>query len=229
MEPVTIIAVVVFALVTVALYAAVGQREGRRRRALREAANAMGFAFDADADPVRFAALAAFPLCQRGRLRKMSNVMTGVAGDRETIVFDYEYAAGDNTVWRQTVAVHAAGPMVLPDFVLAPKNAFGKIGEIVGYPDIVFESNAVFSSRYLLRGREEAAIRVAFGAGALAFLQDRPGWNVEAQDGRVAVYRDGRRCEPENIEAFLAETSSVVAGLMDPARAERPGATGIPG
>ncbi len=216
MEPAAIALLVVFVLFTVTIYTAVGRRERRRREALREAANAMGFAFDADGDPARFAALAAFPLCQRGRLRKMSNVMTRLAGDRETTVFDYEYAAGDNTVWRQTVAVHSAVPMVLPDFVLAPKNAFSKIGEIVGHPDIVFASNAVFSSRYLLRGTEEAAIRAAFGAGALAFLQDRPGWNVEAQDGRVAVYRDGRRCEPENIEAFLAETSSVLAGLMGP-------------
>ena len=83
-----------------------------------------------------------------------------------------------------------------------------------GYQDIDFEASEEFSRHYLMRGPDERAIRAAFGAEAIGFFAQNPGWSVESFGGSLAVYRTARRCKPEEIQPFLAEAASVLRALV---------------
>jgi hypothetical protein len=140
--------------------------------------------------------------------------MRGSLAGRPAMLMDYQFTTGsgeNQTTHRQTVALFPDAGRGLPDFELAPENIFHKIGAVFGYQDIDFESSEEFSKRYLLRGREEDRVRAAFSADALAFFAQAPGWTVQLREGRVAVYRAGRRCRPEEAPSFLAEALRIAS------------------
>lgn len=187
--------------------------EKKRTEALRAVATTMGFSFVDKPDAVEGPA---FPLFERGHGRQARNLMTGRLADRPAALLDYTYVTGggkSRTSHNQTVALFAEGAVGLPEFELAPENILHKLGQVFGYQDLDFPGHPEFSSKYLLRGRDEGAIRAAFGATALAFLTGNPGWSVETRDHGAAVFRAGKRCKPEEVPTFLADALRILSGL----------------
>jgi hypothetical protein len=217
MTPALAAVLAVLAIVGVgAAIVAVRRARTRRTDATALASQTMGFTFEEEGDFELMKSFADLPLFRNGHSRKVRNVMTGRTSGRDVKLFDYQYTTGGGEHSHtavQTVALFPGGSGGMPDFLLAPENVFHKIGQIFGYQDIDFETSPEFSSHYLLRGRDEEAIRSAFTADALAFLRERPGWNVEAQSGTVAVYRAGRRCRPEDLRTFLTDAESLLRAL----------------
>jgi len=195
---------------------ALGRAEGKRTEAMAQAASALGLVFEPRGDLDLLRATADLPLFGRGHSRQAKSVMSGrMAGEEDVKIFDYRYTTGGGKhshTWRQTVALFPAGHR-LPDFVLAPEHFFHRIGGLFGYQDIDFEENREFSSRYLLRGRDETAIRAAFTSDRLAFFAGEPGWTVEAASGYLGIYRDRKRTKPEQLQAFLADAQRVAQAL----------------
>jgi hypothetical protein len=190
--------------------------EKQRTEALAAAAQAMGFAFEPVGDLDVMKGFGDLPLYNRGHSKRVSNVMSGKAGERELKLFDYRYTTGggkNSHTFSQTVALFPQGAAGLPDFVLAPENILHKIGQMFGYQDIDFDSSPDFSSHYLLRGPDEMAIRSAFGAAALAYFGQERGWHVELAGGNIGIYRSGKRCKPEELAAFRDEVSAVLRAL----------------
>lgn len=212
-----IVAVVLGVAGVVVALVLIGRRAERlRTEALQQASVAMGFSFEAEGDVEQIRALGDLPLFGRGHGKRLKNVMSGRAGAGDARVFDYQYTTGggkDSHTWRQTVALYPGGGPGLPDFVLSPESVLHKLGQMLGYQDIDFESSPTFSSRYLLRGQDEAAIRSAFTVDTRGFLEQEPGWTVEVQGGTVATYRAGRRVKPEDLGAFIQETATVLRAL----------------
>jgi len=197
----------------VALILILRRSQKKRVEALRLACDSMGFAFEEKGDLEEMKSRGDLPLYGHGHTRRVTNVMTGRAGDQEVKLFDYQYTTGggkESHTWRQTVALFPGGGQRLPDFVLGPENVFHKIGQAFGYQDIDFDSNPVFSSRYLLRGRDDYSIRSAFSPDALSFFEQHQGWHVEVQGGTVGIYRAGKRCAPENLAMFLEDARAVL-------------------
>ena len=192
------------------------QMEKQRTEALAAAAQAMGFAFEPAGDLAVMKGFGDLPLYDRGHSKRVRNVMSGKAGDRDVKLFDYRYTTGsgkNSHTWSQTVAMFPQGATGLPDFLLAPENIFHKIGQAFGYQDIDFDSSPDFSSHYLLRGPDEMAIRSAFGAEALAYFGQERGWHVEVAGGNVGVYRSDKRCKPEELAAFREQVSAVLRAV----------------
>jgi hypothetical protein len=190
--------------------------EQQRTEALAAASQTMGFAFEPDGDLEVLMGFGDLPLYGRGHSKKVKNVMTGQAGDRDVKLFDYKYTTGggkDSHTWSQTVALFPKAGEGLPDLLLAPENVFHKIGAAFGYQDIDFDTSPDFSSHYLLRGPDEMAIRSAFSADALNFFGQQRGWHVEVASGNVGVYRSGKRCKPDDLRTFLEGTQSVLRVL----------------
>jgi len=193
-------------------------RKARRARtdALQQASLAVGFGFEAEGDLDQIKALGDLPLYSRGHSRHLKNVMSGRTGGDEARIFDYQYTTGggkESHTWRQTVALYPGGGRGLPDFVLAPENVLHKLGGLLGYQDIDFDSSPVFSSRYLLRGSDETAIRSAFTVETRAFLEQEQGWTVEVESGNVGIYRAGKRSKPEEVATFLEQSHAVLRAL----------------
>jgi hypothetical protein len=190
--------------------------EQKRTEALAAASQAMGFTFEPDGDLDVMKGFGDLPLYGRGHSKRVRNVMSGRAGERDVKLFDYRYTTGggkSSHTWNQTVALFPQGGEGLPDFLLAPENIFHKIGQVFGYQDIDFDSSPDFSSHYLLRGPDEMAIRSAFGADALAYFGQERGWHVEVAGGNVGIYRSDKRCKPEELAAFRDEALAVLRAL----------------
>jgi hypothetical protein len=200
----------------VALTLVTRRAEKSRTEALQQTSLALGLAFEAEGHLDQMKGLGDLPLYSRGHAKRVKNVMTGRTGREEFRIFDYQYTTGagkDSYTWRQTVALYAGGGRGLPDFLLAPEHVFHKIGQAFGYQDIDFDSSPTFSSRYLLRGPDEMAIRSAFTVDTLAFLEQEQGWTIEVQAGNVGIYRAGRRCKPKDLPAFLEQSRAVLRTL----------------
>lgn len=190
--------------------------ERQRTEALSTAAQTMGFTFEPAGDLEALKTLGDLPLYGHGHSKKVANVMTGQAGERDVKLFDYKYTTGsgkNSHTWSQTVALFPRAGEGLPDLLLSPENVFHKIGAVFGYQDIDFDTSPDFSSHYLLRGPDEMAIRSAFGADALNFFGQQRGWHVEIAAGNVGIYRSGKRCKPEDLRTWFEETRSVLRVL----------------
>jgi hypothetical protein len=208
------------ALVPVVVAVLLLARRARQQRteALRGTSGAMGFAFEDKGNLEQLQARGSLPIFDRGHGKRVSNVMTGRAGgtDQEVALFDYQYTTGagkESHTWRQTVALFPSGARRLPDLVLAPENFFHKVGQVFGYQDVDFEANPDFSSRYLLRGPDESAIRAALSPDKLSFFEHHLGWTVEVHGGTVGIYRSGKRCKPEDVREFLEDARAVLRAL----------------
>jgi hypothetical protein len=215
MNPLIFTVPVAVGLGVAALIVASIRGERRRNEAMARASETIGFAFAPKGHPGDLKALADLPLFGSGHSRKVRNLMTGRMGAVGARLFDYQYTVGGGKhshTWRQTVALIPAPPG-LPDFVLAPENIFHKVGQRFGYQDIDFDHSPEFSSRYLLRGADETAIRAAFSPDRLAFLAGQPGWTVESRGGYLGVYRAGKRCRPEDLPTLFADVQRVWQAL----------------
>ncbi len=195
------------------LIAYTARKERERTEQLAALAQGMGYDFEPAPDLEAMKTFGALPLYEHGHSKKLANVLTGQAGERDVKLFDYKYTTGsgkNSHTWHQTVALFPKAGEGLPDLVLAPENVFHKIGAVFGYQDIDFDTSPEFSSHYLLRGPDETAIRSAFSADALSFFAQQRGWHVEIAGGSIAVYRSDKRCKPEDLRTFLEETQTVL-------------------
>ena len=85
--------------------------------------------------------------------------------NHEFALFDYEYVvegSESNSSYKQSVIWFHSENLCLPNFALRPENLFHKIGGVLGYQDIDFESHPKFSKTFLLRGNDEPKIRDIF-------------------------------------------------------------------
>ena len=211
---------IVVGLVAVAVVFLVGLviSERRRRESLEQVAAELGMSFQADGSLLLGGDLASFHLFKQGRRRKAANVLHGRVNKFDVDVFDYRYSVqrGKNSsTLRQTVACFHLADRQLPGFEVRPETIFHKIGSVFGYADIDLEEYPEFSSRYVLRGEDEAAIRGLFTWQVVEFFERHGKICVEGGGQRIVVYRAGKRVPAAQIGDFLQEAAqacSVFAG-----------------
>jgi hypothetical protein len=213
-------------LVVVAVIAYVYcRRERKRTEALRQLAEEWQFDFTPKDDGGLLNELAGWNsyLFSLGRGRAVYNVLRGRASGLEMAIFDYDYHTGGGKTrhdYCQTVVAFRFDGPPLPAFALRPENVWHKIGHQFGYQDIDFDGYPTFSSRYLLRGPNEAAVRAAFTDRVLSFYEGTQGLSAEAGGDWLLHYRHGRRVEAERIRPFLEEGFQVLAAFRPPGDGE---------
>ncbi|MDD5630268.1 MAG: hypothetical protein PHU21_14470, partial [Elusimicrobia bacterium] len=193
--------------------------EKKRRQGLAEAALRLGLEFS-PADPgLAREGFSDFPFFRVGHSRQFSNVLRGkLDGGAEQFVFDYSYVTGSGKnrhTYRQTVAAFRADNLGLPAFELRPENILHKVGGLFGYQDIDFAASPDFSGKYLLRGKEETAVRDLFDAAILNHFSLHPGWRVEGYGDWLAVCREKRRVDPEGLRTFLDGTRTTLCAFRN--------------
>ena len=206
-----LLALAVAALVSTLVY--VTRRATANRRAgFGRVANQAGWSFSADTVAPETLGVGEFPLFTHGRARKAQNVMRMSGGGPQVSVFDYRYTVGagqhQHTV-TQTV-VHVSTPVPLPPFVLSQENILHKIGGVLGYHDIDFDSSPEFSKKYLLRSKEaEERVRDVFTPSVRSYFEQREPLSVEGGADGVLVYRQGKRVGPEDLLTFVEDAQGV--------------------
>ncbi|UCG16478.1 MAG: hypothetical protein JSV19_00265, partial [Phycisphaerales bacterium] len=76
-----------------------------------------------------------------------------------------------------------------------------------GYADIDLDEHPEFSSRYLVRGQDEAAIRELFTWQVVEFFERLGKICVEGGGQRIVVYRASKRVPAAQIGDFLQEAA----------------------
>lgn len=187
----------------------------KRSQDLATAAQQLGFTFMGDTwrGPVLHPQ---FKTCLLQRTRgRCNNVMVGMCGSLETIMFDYSYRAGKSTI-TQTMACFSHN-VQLPPFALKPEGIFDRIGDAIIHNDIDFDSHPEFSRRYALKSPDETGTRRFFTPAVLSYMEQIPSemkWNIETSGINLFVYRGGRTVSPSDLSTFLHQTSSVATALF---------------
>jgi hypothetical protein len=201
----------------VVIAVAVTRAEKKRVEEVRTVAAAMGFTFHEPAAGDTLAPwVGALPLFDRGHSRRCLGALEGAIAGNAVVLMDYRYVTGsgkNQTTHTQTVAVFTEAGRGLPEFELCPEHVFHKIGQAFGYQDLDFEGHEEFSKHYLLRGRDETAVRAVFGPETLSLLGGDPGWSVQSCEGRLAVFRARKRVKPPVLPAFLADALRIAGAL----------------
>jgi hypothetical protein len=149
-----------------------------------------------------------FHLFSQGRSKKIANILTGTYHHLPVKILDYSYiiSSGENSsTKKQTVLIIESSSSALPDFELRPENLLDKIGAALGHNDIDIPSYPQFSKTYLLKGRDETAIRSVFTDGVALYFSQNPGLCVAFNQGQFIFYRAARLVNPIDLSTFLQQ------------------------
>lgn len=193
--------------------------ERRRRAGLAAFAAQYGYDFDPQAEGVLQREFTGFPLFSRGHSRRAANLLHGGRRESELLIFDYRYTTGGGKhqhTHQQTVVAFELDKQALPQFEVRPENILHKIGQAFGYQDFDFIEYPDFSARYLVRGREEMAVRHVLCDALITALQSAGDICLEGGGAWLIVYRSGRRVPVERLAAFIDEATTLRSALPRP-------------
>jgi hypothetical protein len=209
-------------------------RQRRRAAALRQRAVEMGFEFlgTPSSSARALAEVGPFALLRLGYSPSVRNLMRGARGGYDLTVFDYGARATPREAcfWRTVVRI-AAPSLRLPAFTVEWQSL---VADSLRRPDsrlerlerhslvaevrdalasVEFARHPRFSRDYRVRGNDQAAIAAALGDTAVAFFEQRRGWNVESLGDRLIVDRAAFTVDAAQLEPFMDEVLQMVGVL----------------
>lgn len=197
---VLIIGVVIVALI-------VSRKRARERtRQLASVAPLLGWQFSETAGLNWIPNLETFALFNQGHSKSLTNVMYGEIDGVKAAVFDYRYTVGggkNSQTFTQTVVYFEPRNLTLPSFSLRPEHLFHKLIEAFGYQDIDFGNHPTFSSKYLLRGPDELALRNLFNDALLNFYETNLGVCTDGGGNQLFIFRPNQRAEPHDTQSVV--------------------------
>ena len=201
---------VIFALVAIAV-GGYFLLERQRTEALQKVASKFKLDFEKKTQLPRHIDTLEFHLFSLGS-STINNVMSGALYGMQTMVFGYSYTTGsgkNRTTTRQSVVLNESDELDLPQFDMRPEHFLHKIGGAFGYQDIDFPRHEQFSKKYLLRGRDETAIRSVFNDEVLAYFASNLNLSVEGRRGAFIVYKGGKRLSPDGFRQFISQANRI--------------------
>lgn len=187
---------IVAAIVAIAIAAHILER--RRREALAAVAASLGFSFspgDPIGMPSRFGFLDALA---QGANRYAYNVMQGALRDQQVIVFDYHYEtySHNSKGGRQTHHHYFSGAVLMlpanfPELRVRPEGFLDKLGALVGFDDIDFES-IEFSRAYCVKARDRKFAYDVFHPRMMELFLQQRGLVMEIEHDSLMLMRSGR-------------------------------------
>ncbi|HLN99039.1 MAG TPA: hypothetical protein VK208_11310 [Pyrinomonadaceae bacterium] len=182
------------------------RREQERTRLLINVAQLLGWQFSEVAAMNWIPNLESVPLFSQGHSKTINNVMYGEIDGVKAALFDYQYVVGhgkNRSTHNQSVAYFEPRNLNLPSFSLRPENTFHKLMSAFGYQDIDFENRPTFSSKYLLRGPDEQAVRNLFSDALLRFYETNQGVSTDGGGNQLFVFRQNYRTPPHEAQSFV--------------------------
>ncbi len=164
----------------------------RRRERWATAALELGFSVADGAELLdRFGSL---PLFQKGRNRRVRNLLRGSTWGPEAWIADYLYTTGGGKSQQQhraTICILRASGISLPRFELAPEDPIShRFAPLFGIREVDFGDDPGFSRAYRVVGPNEPAIRATFTESVRSQLAQRPTRvaHVEAEGDALLVH-----------------------------------------
>lgn len=190
----------------------------KRTAAFEEHAVLLGLHFVDDPEGQAYHQFDGFKLFNRGRSRKMRNLIEGDSGDVKISIFDYYFVTGSGKNSRhhhQTVIALQSHLLSCPEFAMRPQGFLDKIGSAMGFQDIDFDTHPDFSQQFVLQGPEEAAIRSYFAPTVLEYFEGHAGNSIEGYGQTMFFYRSNVRRKPEELKDMLSEAYAAFGVLTE--------------
>ncbi|MDD5563886.1 MAG: hypothetical protein PHQ91_09245 [Thermoanaerobaculaceae bacterium] len=204
---------VVIALIVIGVAAGVAaiwlaERAWWKRRRERWAAAAVELGLAVADGPELLDRFGSLPLFQKGRDRRVRNLVRGSAWGPEVWIADYVYVTGGGKSQQQhraTVCILRDAKLALPRFELAPEDPIShRLGPLFGIREVGFDDDPAFSKTYRVVGPDEAAVRAAFTQGVRSQFVQRATRvaHVEAEGDAMLVHT-GRLIDPGTARDLL--------------------------
>ena len=160
--------------IIITIFYVVAVREKKRTARLDGVVEEMGLVLRPAGDEQLLGRLGGFPLMNVGRKQELKNLVLGDTSQGQLALFDFRYITGHGKhkkTRRQTViAMEALELEQLPSFNMRPEGFWDKVGGAFGMQDVDFDEHADFSSKFLLKGEDEEALRAFMDKELLDFL-----------------------------------------------------------
>ena len=182
------------------------KRERERTEQMRGVATMLGWQFSEGAPMNWIPNLEQFALFNQGHSKTLKNIVYGELEGVKAALFDYRYTVGsgkNQSTYNQSVVYFEPRNLSAPLFSLRPEHTFHKIIAAFGYQDIDFENRPTFSSKYLLRGTDEPAVRSLFNDALLGFYEMNQGSSADGGGNQLFIFRQGYRSPPHESQAFI--------------------------
>ena len=189
-------------------------RKKRRAKYLAHSSEQYGFRFvgDIDANPKdKFVPLRLFCIRVPG---KMKNVLK--RNNPKICIFDYEYSIPRDQFVGQTVVVLEIRKTKLPPTVIETKKKERFTVAVMrlltqklanwqlSYKKVDFSSHPEFAKSYrVFCENNPESLKEVLTASLMNFLVQNPGWNIEAMDQWLLIYRPGEYLKPKEFEKFI--------------------------
>jgi hypothetical protein len=191
-------------------------RAKKRTEAMGDVARQLGFSFSQTPVDFQLSSMHDLPSSSFSLIGfnspKCRNLMKGGYQRRSWNIFDYNYSRGRNAI--SLTVFEADTKKLIPEFHLSPKNFLHFFSDLVGYKDIEFASNPVFSKRFVLHGKNEHEIRSLFKSEVMSFMEQMGNFFMFSDGKSITLYKEGTRFRPEEIRAVL-ESISMLLQKMD--------------
>jgi hypothetical protein len=193
-------------IVAVAVAAAAAAR--KRRAQMANLAARLGFHFQPDRDPHLAKRFGFLNRLNQGSDQYAFNVLAGVFQNQRVLIFDYHFAV--NTGKHRAVYHISCFLLYLPGFfpelTIAPEGLFSKLGKVIGFGDIDFES-AEFSRAFAVRSRDKKFAYDVCHPRMMEYLLANRDVDVEIDRNLLAICLDGQLSPPQiqrNLARLLA-------------------------
>ena len=190
----------------------------KRKEGLQAVASELGLEYFLDGSVELQEQLSAFKLFNTGRARKLTKLIRGDSDEVRISIFDYQYTTGRGKHSKnhyQTVAALQSRALDITDFLIRPEGMLDKLGGVMGFQDIDFDSHPNFSKMFVLQGSNEEAVRSMFKPAILEFFEGKKGINAAAHSGTIIIFRPGRFIKTPEIKNFLGEAYEVYGAIVD--------------
>ena len=219
--------VVILAVILVAVFVAVLDWQGRRRREkeLSAWAAGRGLRFNPEREPQFGTRYESFRALQRGSNRYAFNRITGSWGTHEFTGFDYHFETysygkhGRTTHHHYFSAVILSSPVPLTPLVIRPEGMFDKVAEFFGLDDIDFES-AEFSRCFHVSSPDRKWAYDVLHARAIQHMLEMPVFTIEFGPREIIASRS-KRFTPADFDAASELVARLLDGLPDYVLRER--------
>lgn len=152
--------------------------------------------------------LAALPFLRGPRRARVTNYFLRIDGDEKLALFDLSYGRGSGR-HAATIAALESPRLAVPGFAVRPERTIDRLLPTLGHGDIDFEGNPVFSHRYFLRGKDEAAVRALFTPQRLAAFEGVEPCVVAGTGTRLIYFEPDHLIWPGALESFLARATRI--------------------
>jgi hypothetical protein len=186
--------------------------ERKRTERLGAVGRDLDFQFIPDGDPNLLESLCGFQIrtdsaggVKELREAAIKNLLRSRTEKLEVAVFDFSFSAGKSTIAHSVIMFRIPGAS-FPNFVMEPKELVRKmLWSWLGLQNIHFADSLGFSSKYMLRGNVEQAVRQFFNVATRDYFARTNGMRMEGCGHTLLLYRWGVRIKPNEVREFLED------------------------